>query len=75
MTRQEALFTLLTQNDELSLQHRGYRYTQTRKGDADLQKRALGIAYVERRRHEYGKDISCVVSLRRAPIQLVRKIA
>lgn len=45
---------------------RGYRYTQPRdpKRDADRLKRDLGIAYVERRRHERGKDISAVVSKR-----------
>lgn len=47
---------------------RGYRYTQSRdpKRAADLIKRDLGTAYVERRRHELGSDISAVISFHRS---------
>lgn len=58
---------------------RGYRYVLSRhpvglccadcarvaSSDPDVLKRDLGVAYAERRRHESGRDISAIVSVRR----------
>lgn len=75
MTRAQALALLLAQPDEPCL-HRGYHYTQPRdpKRDPDVIKRDLGTAYVSHRRQDLqsGGDISCVVSVRRQPLRILK---
>lgn len=64
--RREAIIALMDLPDPPELR-RSYRYTQPRdpRRDADAIKRDLGMAYVQRRCHERGADVSGIVSLRR----------
>jgi hypothetical protein len=63
--RREALYLLLMLPDELCMPHRGNSVTVPRDPTRapDLMKRDLGTAYVEHRRHDYGQDISGIVSI------------
>lgn len=75
MTSAEAFIELLALPDEPCL-HRGYRYTQPRSArvSPDILKRDLATAYCAHRMQDHkGNDISCVVSVRRQPLRLVRK--
>lgn len=72
--RLAAFVALLAQPDPPELA-RGYRYTQPRdpRRDPDMIKRDLGTAYVAHRRQDRGADLSCVVSVRRQPLAIVRR--
>ena len=76
MTRPEALTALLALPPPAALpvERMGYNYRLGRMPlrDPELIKRDLGIAYVQWRRQLWtGGD--CVVSVRRQPLQLVRR--
>ena len=71
--QQDLLIRLIELPDPPALPHRGYKYTYP--GDSrrkDEIKRDLGTAYVEHRRQDAGQDISCVVSVRRQLLKLVK---
>lgn len=78
--RRIALYELLSLPDEPCLldvhgRPRGYRRTVPRDPlrSPDIIKRDLGTAYVAHRRHDYGQDISCIVSINAQPkLRLVR---
>jgi hypothetical protein len=75
MTRQEALIKLLAMPDPPELTGRGRHYVAARdpRRDPWVIKRELGIAYAERRRQDWTNgDISCVVSVRRQPLYVIR---
>lgn len=70
------LTQLLAQPDPPDLVGRGYRLTQPRdpRRDPEIIKRDLGTAYVAWRRQEHDRgEISCVVSVRRTKMQIVRR--
>lgn len=74
LARQHALVALLALPDPPELTGRGYHYTVARdpRRDPDLIKRDLGTAYVAWRRQDHA-DGSGVVSVRRHPLQLVKR--
>lgn len=75
--RYDSFVALLRQPDPSDLIGRGSRDTCARdpRRDPDVIKRDLGIAYVEHRRQErqFDGDISCIVSLRRRPLLLMKR--
>ena len=80
MTWLAALDALLTQDDPPDLvtpTHvgRGHRVTCPRDPhkNPDVMKRDLAMAWLQHRTHDYGKDISCVVSVNK--LRMVRRRA
>lgn len=82
MTRQEratALMTVLSRPDPPDLlgiagEPRGYRYTCAGNPlKRELIKRDLGMAYVQWRMHDAGRDISKVISVFRTRLRVVRR--
>lgn len=70
--QREALIKLLKQPDPPDIIRR-YHYTCAGASNKDEIKHNLGTAYVTHRRQDAGQDISCVISVRRRPLKLVRR--
>lgn len=72
MTRQEAIYELLSRPDESALAgKRGSHITQPGDPDVDIVKQELGRAHLAHRWHEH-RDVSAII-LRRTGMKIVRR--
>ena len=74
MTRFDAYVALLTLPDAADLPRRARHYTQPGKANRQTMKVTLERAWLRHRMHAAGEE-AVILSVRRAPVQLVRRRA